>query len=171
MQGIFCTSWRSPSDSNALVVHVQAQHFKEHLAGMKDYSACGAGSWMRKYHQLAPKGPKARHFQCEISRTCAQRSLQAHQVHRDARDCRACECCLPVAERHAIGHGGKMPPRSTMQVMVDIGCNKGYMTAEMFSLFAPQLAEALSPQAVQKHVMQQDPPPPYTCGVCSDCLG
>lgn len=54
---------------------------------------------------------------------------------------------------------------------MDIGCNKGYMTAEMFSLFAPQLSEALSPQAVQKHVMQQDPPPPYPCGVCSDCLG
>lgn len=42
----------------------QALHFKEHLAGVKDYSACGAGSWMRKYHQLAPKGPKARQFQC-----------------------------------------------------------------------------------------------------------
>lgn len=56
-------SFASPSDLDEPLVHVQAQHFKEHLAGMRDYSACGAGSWMRKYHQLAPKGPKARHFQ------------------------------------------------------------------------------------------------------------
>lgn len=35
-----------------------------------------------------------------------------------------------------------------LQVLVDIGCNKGYYTAELFSLFAPQLSERLSPQKV-----------------------
>lgn len=93
---------------------VQLELFKEHLGGIKDFSACGAGSWMRKYHELAPKGPK---------------------------------------------------------VLVDIGCNKGYYTAELFSLFAPQLAERLSPQKVHEHVMQQMPLPPFPCGVCNDCLG
>ena len=49
---------------------MQALHFKEHLAGVKDYSACGAGSWMRKYHQLAPKGPKAKLLHCHDLRAC-----------------------------------------------------------------------------------------------------
>ena len=39
---------------------LQAWHFKEHSMGLKYYSACGAGSWMRKYHELKPRGSKVR---------------------------------------------------------------------------------------------------------------
>lgn len=70
---------------------VQLEHFKEHLGGIKDFSACGAGSWMRKYHELAPKGPRVRHrSRPRLTKdgpplcTSARPPSLPHQVHADA---------------------------------------------------------------------------------------